>query len=199
MKKITTLLLASIATLTMSAQVVSDSVAHANGLWKENGVAYIDLGLPSGTCWAVHNFGSSKNRNPGYYISLGNDDKDGLDPTTIFVGKSWSIPTSKQWEELISNTEFYWNIIKDNPGVMLRSKINGRFLYLGAYGVQTKDEKVIGDSILFVYPGRDTDGDTNLKFYIGTKDGIGTSPFDNTYSLPIRAVIVKRNKDVAQK
>ncbi|MBR0452395.1 MAG: InlB B-repeat-containing protein [Bacteroidales bacterium] len=136
---------------------------------KENGHAYIDLGLPSGTKWAVYNVGSSTPTDYGNYYSWGEtkpkedyswenykfgtglepikynsiDKKTSLDAeddaARVNWGGKWRMPTESQLEELINNC--IWTNTTQN-GVNGRkgtSKINGNSIFLPAAGNTNSD------------------------------------------------------------
>jgi len=59
MKKITLLLFALMA------------IASGARAWEDNGIEFVDLGLPSGTLWATCNLGASSPEESGYYYAWG--------------------------------------------------------------------------------------------------------------------------------
>ncbi len=95
-----------------------------------NGIEFIDFGLPSGTLWATANVGAQKPSDFGMYFKwgstkdfskdLGTDYEWGKyatpnatldledDAAHIIMGGSWHIPTPTQFQELIDNTISKW-------------------------------------------------------------------------------------------
>lgn len=93
-----------------------------------NGYSYVDLGLPSGTKWAIYNVGanepqdygdyfswgdrSSKNKfkyddSPLYKVSIEDISGSQYDVAKVKWGDNWQIPTNEDWEELINYCRKY--------------------------------------------------------------------------------------------
>jgi hypothetical protein len=69
--------------------------------------SYVDLGLNSGTLWAMYNVGTDNSLEVGgYYQSDCDLAKEGW--------SGWEIPTRAQWEEMIDACEWFWAV---NEGV----------------------------------------------------------------------------------
>jgi hypothetical protein len=137
---------------------------NGNGIGKdqplENGHAYVDLGLPSGTMWATCNLGGYYSGDYGDFYHFGaitpetmlaadtafvvNDVTIGengsiagssYDAARINWGGKWKIPTKSEWEELYSNCTFHYTTALNRDGVsiegaLLKSNINGNSLFL---------------------------------------------------------------------
>lgn len=123
---------------------------------------YVDLGLPSGTLWAKCNVGASNPWEYGGYYAWGetstkadnaytaanykynnsskysSDDKLYLSDDAAYVnmGSDWRMPTTDEWDELVSNCNGEWVINYDRTGVdgyIFRSKrYSDRFIFLPA-------------------------------------------------------------------
>ena len=50
------------------------------------------------------------------------------------MGGKWRMPTKDEWQELIDNCSWDWTTIKATPGYVIRSKINGKTIFLPAAG-----------------------------------------------------------------
>lgn len=126
-----------------------------------SGHYYVDLGLPSGTMWAMFNIGASCPEDYGDYYAWGetttkteyswatykygssekNVDKIGMDiagtkydVAHVKWGGGWRIPTQKQFQELIDNTTSTWITHNDVNGLKLVSKKNNSYIFLPAAG-----------------------------------------------------------------
>ena len=119
-----------------------------------NGYKWVDLGLPSGTKWAVSNIGAAKPQMMGDYYAWGetsirisyteNNDyyfnAKGLNPSHDAackkMGKAWRIPSEENFEELIKNCDYKL----DADGAVFIGK-NGHKLYFPFCGTKY-DKKV---------------------------------------------------------
>ncbi len=113
-----------------------------------NGHSYVDLGLPSGVCWATSNLGADNSSDIGdhfawgetskkyeytqnsYNLSLGNNTLSlGNDAAASQWGGTWRTPTKDEWQELINNCHWSWN----ETGYRVTGK-NGNSIFLPAAG-----------------------------------------------------------------
>lgn len=113
-----------------------------------NGHEYVDLGLPSGTCWATCNVGATDSRAIGQHFGWGESTNKSNyscdnhsfnsivnplpainDPASKSMGGSWRMPTKDQWIELNTNCSFRW----DGAGYVVTGP-NGASIYLPAAG-----------------------------------------------------------------
>jgi len=123
-----------------------------------NGHGYVDLGLPSKTKWATCNVGANFPEDYGYYLAWGETEQkngyrfndsplygvniddisnsENYDVAKIKWGNGWSIPTKKQWDELIRFCKI--KIIKKNGvnGVLLVGR-NGKSVFFPSGGRKT--------------------------------------------------------------
>ena len=119
-----------------------------------------DLGLPSGTKWATFNIGANCPEDYGEYYAWGengvkdtysestyeyckngmytNIGKDirgtGYDTAREKWGGEWMMPSTTQFNELISNCTSEWTTINGVKGRKFTSKINGEYIFFPAAG-----------------------------------------------------------------
>lgn len=137
-----------------------------------NGMGYVDLGLPSGILWATSNIGASTPEDAGDFFSFayttpcdiktGNYDSrslssakehgyfnmnsqlaDGQDVARVNLGKAWSLPDSKDWNELLGKCKWEWTSYNDKYGYKITGP-NGNSIFLIAPGFYDKDRKLSG-------------------------------------------------------
>lgn len=119
-----------------------------------NGYAYVDLGLPSGTKWATTNIGSSSKDGYGDYFAWGELSQkqnyaynckttgssfgpiagdSSYDPARFLWGNSWRLPTKDECEELRANCNWTWIDFNGTAGYRVEGP-NGRSIFLPAAG-----------------------------------------------------------------
>lgn len=113
-----------------------------------NGHRFVDLGLPSGVCWATCNLGAHSPSDKGehfawgetsskfeytqstYNMDLGSDKLDlDYDAAASQWGGTWRIPTREEWQELVDCCTWSWN----GEGYRVSGK-NGGSIFLPAAG-----------------------------------------------------------------
>lgn len=113
-----------------------------------NGHRFVDLGLPSGVCWATCNLGANSPSDKGehfawgetsskfeytqstYDMDLGSDELDlDYDAAASQWGGTWRIPTREEWQELVDCCTWSWN----GEGYWVSGK-NGESIFLPAAG-----------------------------------------------------------------
>lgn len=136
--------------------------------------AYVDLGLESGTKWAVYNIGGSIPSDSGdffawgeilpkdiytwdnykfgssemtKYTNYGDDLETGDDAATANWGKDWKMPTVVQFEELVSSCN--WKRTSNfygtgMPGRIGTSKYNGKTIFLPSSGTREETPYAVG-------------------------------------------------------
>lgn len=129
----------------------------------ENGYEWIDLGLPSGTKWAIHNIGATSPEGFGKYFAWGelsestkntyenypnttackeNTDysgKENLDAATQIWGERWITPNLQNIQELLSCCKIEWSELNGYNGVTVTGP-NGKTLFFPAAGMKTSDQ-----------------------------------------------------------
>ena len=121
----------------------------------------VDMGLPSGTKWAVRNVGAQSAIDYGDYFAWGETETkssytsdnylygtrnlgenlniSGTQHDAAFVhwSGSWRMPTKTEWEELISDTcTWTWQAVNGVNGYIITSKKNGNKIFLPAAGMK---------------------------------------------------------------
>lgn len=123
---------------------------------------WVDLGLPSGTLWRKSNIGAERPQDVGLYFSWGNLDghtyDDGYDfsdeqynqtPGSAVdsdltlehdaayhnLGENWRIPSSAEFNELITQCDHVFTQFDGVKGLMFTSRVNGKTLFLVASGI----------------------------------------------------------------
>lgn len=123
---------------------------------------YVDLGLPSGVKWAMHNVGTTYPEGHGdhfawgeiepkatyesgncssYYQDLGDISGNPLyDAAAAKWGNGWRMPTLEEMYELTQ--ECTWTWVEDNGivGYKVTSKTNGNHIFLPAAGFRVNDQ-----------------------------------------------------------
>lgn len=137
----------------------------------ENHPHLIDLGLPSGTKWSCCNVGANQPEGYGAYYAWGETKKkteftwktythcDGTENTCHDIGTSisgtkydvahsgwggnWQIPTTTQYYELLSNSNFEWTTLDGINGYKITSKKNNSWIFLPASGYYSETSGLI--------------------------------------------------------
>lgn len=113
-------------------------ITKASG--EENGVQYVDLGLPSKRKWAFYNMGASQAYEVGSLFAYGETTtkesftKDNWlntndDAAFEAYGGDWHIPLSYEWKELVSNCTIVDDIINSVEGYYFIGP-NGNCLFM---------------------------------------------------------------------
>ena len=89
----------------------------------------VDLGLPSGTCWATTNYGSNTPEGYGTYLEWST-----YDIVTSNWGQNWKTPSLSDIIELIDNCTFDWISVNNHNGYNITGT-NGNSIFLPASGV----------------------------------------------------------------
>lgn len=120
-----------------------------------NGYEYVDLGLPSGLKWAVHNVGASAAEDYGDYYAWGEiETKDSYtqqnsvtygmpmedisgdsqyDVARALWGETWRLPTREEQKELLDNCTWEWTSQNGVNGYLVTGS-NGNSIFLPAAG-----------------------------------------------------------------
>ena len=133
-----------------------------------NGYEYVDLGLPSGLKWAVHNIGATEfqevgeyfawgelktklsfnmDNNSTYYVSMGDISGDvNYDVAAFAWGSTWRMPTEAEVIELRDNCTFEWVMIDNNNQGCFVTGPNGNQIYLPSGGFKTEESVGFADA-----------------------------------------------------
>lgn len=133
---------------------------------KRNGHDYVDLGLPSGTCWATCNIGAHKPHEGGNFYAWGDDQvkrnyfleedskvygelfmdysgSDDLDAARKIWGDRWRTPSEYEIQELIDKCNWTWSCVEGTYGYIVEGK-NGNSIFIPAVGYRN-GRKTIGN------------------------------------------------------
>lgn len=139
--------------------------------FRDTKIEYVDLGLPSGTLWAVDYVMIEGKRSYLPYIKA----------------KEMAIPTEEQWNELVENCQ--WSI--DSYKGIKFIGVNGNIIKF-RYAGYVRDNKVIRGSGCFWINNeeeKEKHGKKNMvRFY---KNNMEVSEEFSGYKLPIRLVKIK--------
>jgi hypothetical protein len=143
-------------------KTADDSICYANTL--QFGLAYVDLGLPSGTKWANINVGASSPDKEGDFFAFAetttkSEYKDNAtnykwyqsstylfpeklhttqathhDAASMSWGDVWMLPTDAELSELMSNCTFIASSMNGMKGYKIKSNLNGDSIFIPAVG-----------------------------------------------------------------
>lgn len=118
-------------------------------------LAYVDLGLTSGTLWGKCNLGAEKPEEAGFYFSWGETTKKNKhyegnyaftdyfvhtlsaanDAAFAALGSEWRMPTETEMQELIDECIWEWSTLGAVEGYTVKSSKNDASIFLPAAGV----------------------------------------------------------------
>lgn len=148
-----------------------------------NGHEYVDLGLPSGKCWATKNYGSDTPEGYGAYLEW----KDhGIISSSW--GNEWTTPSLDDIRELENNCTWTWGTMNGHNGYTVTGK-NGKSIFLPASGCMMMEEvsaRRVGD---FVYYWTSTKSGDMASIILCTEAYVWYGEMNTLFSmLPIRPV-----------
>ena len=97
-----------------------------------DGHEYVDLGLKSGKCWSIVNYGAKKAEDSGLYSS---------NASVSSWGTNWTVPTKDDFQELMDYCEWTWDELNGMKGFTIKGR-NGNKMFLPAAG---QNSKMFGD------------------------------------------------------
>ena len=182
------------------------------------GHAYVDLELPSGILWATYNLGEYDKDSHSYYgwgelyenDSYDKDHYKGIGksctPKELELkddvahknwGGNWRMPTYKDFEELKEHCYLTW--CSQPKGCLLKSRKNGNYLFLPAYGYKKGTERNELMGLMGAYwtsSGMRKDCGVSFQFKEDDfrKEGLGlhsNSKRENYLGLSVRLVMSK--------
>lgn len=127
-----------------------------------NGHAYVDLGLPSGTLWATMNIGASSEVGYGNYYMYGKGTTQYNSSDTMYTGEEnplnvlfdtarqewggdWHLPTKSQCEELLSNTTKERILAEGGVQGVKFTATNGNYIFLPYSGYYSSGTENLTD------------------------------------------------------
>ena len=111
-----------------------------------NGHEYVDLGLPSGKCWAGTNYGSSTPEGYGTYL---NWDENSI--ISSKWGADWTTPSIEDIKELESSCTWEWSTKNGHDGYNVKGN-NGNSIFLPASGYMMQGQssaKKVGEWVYY--------------------------------------------------
>lgn len=133
-----------------AADVVTIYNRIIEGQKTANGHEYVDLDLPSGTLWATCNVEASIPEGFGDFVAYNSYENTYMKGKSTFSRSTykvsifslvnpgtypgwegrWRIPTNKDFDELIQNTTYSYDLVNGVMGCTLTSKSNGASIFL---------------------------------------------------------------------
>ena len=150
---------------------------------KLDGHEYVDLGLPSGKCWATMNYGATTPEGYGSYLEWSYNNI-----ISANWGSGWTTPSLQDIIELENNCTWTWGQKNGHNGYIITGK-NGNSIFLPASGFQMSGQssaKKVGD---WVHYWTSTPSDDMAYTILSSSSGVAYGCTETTYSkLPIRPV-----------
>lgn len=148
-----------------------------------NGHKYVDLGLPSGKCWATTNYGADTPEGYGSYMDWTNNSA-----ISTNWGTGWTTPSVDDILELKDNCTWTWESYNGINGFKVTGK-NGNYIFLPASGYKMLGEnaaKKVGD---WAYYWSSTSANGMAYIIMGTSAEIGYGQMNTSMTyLPIRPI-----------
>lgn len=156
-----------------------------------NGHEYVDLGLPSGKCWAGTNYGSSAPEGYGTYL---NWDENSI--ISSKWGPDWTTPTIEDIKELENNCTWEWSTKNGHDGYTVKGK-NGNSIFLPASGYMMQGQssaKKVGE---WVYYWSSTKSGDMGKIMMCTSSNVWYGEMNAMMTkLPIRPITKSMSSDI---
>ena len=156
-----------------------------------DGHEYVDLGLPSGKCWATTNYGSDTPEGYGTYLEWGDNSI-----VSSSWGTDWMTPSFEDIRELQNNCSWIWDSKNGHNGYTVKGA-NGNSIFLPASGykmVGQSSAKKIGE---WVYYWTSTQSGEMAKIIMCTSIEVGYGEMNASLTkLPIRPITKKMSSDI---
>ena len=177
--------------------------------WENLASRYVDLGLPSGTKWAIMNVGANSPEDYGAYFAWGettlkssynsSNYNYSTNPYTLPLdrdaaytswGTSWRMPTDAELKELKDNCTWTWTTQNGVNGYKVASKTNGNSIFLPAAGY--RDVSSLGSAGSYGYYWSSSLNTSNLSYayYLYFDSGnVGSSSYYRYNGRSVRPVL----------
>ena len=175
-----------------------------------NGYEYVDLGLPSGLKWAAHNVGASSSTEIGNIYAWGEivtkteyvesncttyqlnmEDISGnpeYDAARANWGMSWRMPTKEEFEELLNNCTWEWEV-RDGVGGKKVTGPNGNHIFMPITGYQYGTSFYMQDFGYYWTSTPITNYENySYDFFFDMELNLSMGFDDRCYGQPVRAV-----------
>lgn len=156
-----------------------------------NGHEYVDLGLPSGKCWASTNYGTSVPEGYGTYL---NWDENSI--ISSKWGSDWMTPSFEDIKELENNCTWEWSTKNGHNGYTVKGK-NGNSIFLPASGVMMLGQSSAKRVEEWVYYWSSTKSGDMAKIMMCTSSNVWYGEMNTTMTkLPIRPITKSMSSDI---
>ena len=150
---------------------------------KLDGHEYVDLGLPSGKCWATMNYGATTPEGYGSYLEWSSNNVIATN-----WGSGWTTPSLQDIRELENNCTWTWGQKNGHYGYTVTGK-NGNSIFLPASGFQMSGQssaKKVGE---WVYYWTSSPSDGMAYIILSTSSNVWYGEMETSYTyLPIRPI-----------
>lgn len=149
-----------------------------------NGHEYVDLGLPSGKCWATTNYGTTKAEGYGNYVMWSS-----VDAMASNWGSNWKVPSQSDMRELINNCTWTWGSKNGVYGYNVKGK-NGNSIFIPASGYKMQGQSSANQVGSWAYYWTSTYDSNDMAYILmSTSSNVYYGSFNTTItSLPVRFV-----------
>lgn len=156
-----------------------------------NGHEYVDLGLPSGKCWAYTDYGSTVPEGYGTYLNW----KDNSIISSKW-GSDWMTPSIEDIRELENNCTWEWSTRTGRNGYTVKGK-NGNSIFLPANGCLMKGQQFSTKVGEWVYYWSSTISGDMANIMMCTSSDVWYGEMNTTMTkLPIRPITKSMNSDI---
>lgn len=158
-----------------------------------NGHEYVDLGLPSGKCWAYTDYGSTVPEGYGTYLNW----KDNSIISSKW-GSDWTTPSIEDIRELENNCTWEWSTRTGRNGYTVKGK-NGNSIFLPANGCLMKGQQFSTKVGEWVYYWSSTKSGDMANIMMCTSSDVWYGEMNTTMTkLPIRPITKSMSSDIRE-
>jgi hypothetical protein len=148
-----------------------------------DGHQYVDLGLPSGKCWATTNYGSETPEGYGSYLEWGYNNV-----ISSNWGSEWTTPSLEDIRELETNCSWIWSSKNGHNGYIITGK-NGNSIFLPASGYMMMGQSTAGNVGNWAYYWTSTQSGEMAYIIMSTSSSVWYGEMNTSFTkLPIRPV-----------
>lgn len=159
-----------------------------------DGHEYVDLGLPSGKCWATMNYGATSPEGYGSYLEWSSNSI-----ISSNWGSGWTTPSLQDIRELENNCTWTWGQKNGHSGYTVKGK-NGNSIFLPASGYMMMGQSSAGKVDQWVYYWTSTKSGEMASIILSTATDVWYGEMNTVYTkLPIRPITKESHSTVVQK
>ncbi len=148
-----------------------------------DGHEYVNLGLPSGKCWATTNYGSETPEGYGSYLEWNSN--------TIITsdwGANWETPSLEEIRELENNCTWTWSSKNGVSGYTVKGN-NGNSIFLPASGYMMLGQSSAGNVGKWAYYWTSTSSGEMAYIIMCTSSDVWYGEMNTSFTkLPIRPI-----------